>query len=322
MSSSISTERYAKVIEVSARLRWEIDRDVIRGRGFDHGRHFLPAGLSLADELDFLDDEDRRLLSQVQGRTYARMFGLVERFITAKMMELGHAHALGDQVAMEALVRMTDEELRHQELFRRLDDMMAAGMPPGHVMTADSNAVARVVLGCSTWAVLALTLFVERFSQVHYRASVEPGEAICPLWRDVFLFHWREESQHTILDEMEFIREDARLDASARDAAVGELIALLGALDGIVQGQAVADAAYFCAVADMPPDALRRRRIEGLFLKAYRWQYLVSGFLAPRFGRLLFSRLNEAQAIRIRNAMAPLGYAVPRPLGAAGVMAA
>jgi len=32
-----------------------------------------------------------------------------------------------------------------------------------------------------------------------------------------------------------------------------------------VQGQVAADAAYFCAIAGMPPDALRRRRIEGLF---------------------------------------------------------
>jgi hypothetical protein len=48
------TERYAKVIEVSKRVRWEIERDVIRGRGFDYGKTFLPTGLSLVDELGFL----------------------------------------------------------------------------------------------------------------------------------------------------------------------------------------------------------------------------------------------------------------------------
>ncbi len=54
------------------------------------------------------------------------MFGLVERFIAAKVLEVGRDHALGDQVALEALVRFTDEELKHQELFRRLEAMMAA----------------------------------------------------------------------------------------------------------------------------------------------------------------------------------------------------
>ena len=33
-------------------MRWEIERDVIRGRRFDFDRTFLPAGLSLVDELD------------------------------------------------------------------------------------------------------------------------------------------------------------------------------------------------------------------------------------------------------------------------------
>ena len=31
-SHTTPTERYAKVIEVSKRVRWEIERDVIRGR--------------------------------------------------------------------------------------------------------------------------------------------------------------------------------------------------------------------------------------------------------------------------------------------------
>ena len=46
-----SSARYAKVIDVSKRVRWEIDRDLIRGRHFDYGKTFLPSGLSLVDEL-------------------------------------------------------------------------------------------------------------------------------------------------------------------------------------------------------------------------------------------------------------------------------
>ncbi len=67
-------------------MRWDIDRDVIRGRSFDYGKTFLPSSLSLVNELEFLNPADKRLLSQVQGRTYAYMFGLVERFIGAKFV--------------------------------------------------------------------------------------------------------------------------------------------------------------------------------------------------------------------------------------------
>ena len=61
----------------------------------------------------------------------------------------------------------------------------------------------------------------------------------------MFLFHWKEESQHAILDELEWRREDARLDDAERDQGVTDLIELVGAVDGIVQVQAAADADYF-----------------------------------------------------------------------------
>ena len=147
----------------------------------------------------------------MQGRSYAYIFGLVERFIGAKVLEVSRQHALGDQVALEALVRMADEELKHQELFRRMEQMMAEDMPAGYVATAEPNAVATAVLSKSSWSVLALTLDIELFTLAHYRASIEPHDDLCALWKDVFLAHWKEESQHAVLDELEFLREDARL---------------------------------------------------------------------------------------------------------------
>jgi hypothetical protein len=308
---SSTTQRYARVIETSKRVRWEIERDLIRGRRFDYAKTFLPKGLSLVDELAFLDADDKRLLSQIQGRTYAYIFGLVERFIGAKVLEVSREHWLGDQVALEALVRMTDEELKHQELFRRLESMMAADMPAGYVMTADANAVAQAVLGKSTWAVLALTLDIELFTQAHYRASIEPDPHLSELWKDVFLFHWKEESQHAILDELELVKEDAKLTKAERDAAVDDLIALVGAVDGILQAQAKADAAYFGAITGHAKNAERAQQIEAGVLKAYRWQYIVSGVMEPRFQKVLFSLVDDAQAVRIQTALGPLTYAVP-----------
>jgi hypothetical protein len=311
MHTATPTERYAKVIDISKRVRWEIERDVIRGRRFDYTKNFLPSGLSLVNELAFLTSGQKRLLSQVQGRTYAYIFGLVERFIAAKVMDVGRKHAFGDQVAFEALVRMADEEVKHQELFRRLETMMAATMPPGYQMTAEPNAVAHAVLGASTWAVLALTLDIELFTQAHYRASIEPDGNLSELWKDVFLFHWKEESQHAVLDELELVREDARLDKACRDAAVGDLINLVVAVDGILQAQAKADTLYFGGLSGLAGDSDHMAQIEATVLKAYRWQYIVSGVMEPRFQKVLFGLLDSEQAARIQQALAPLTYAVP-----------
>jgi hypothetical protein len=301
----LDTQRYAKCIEVSKRLRWDVERDVIRGRSLDTGKKFLPDGLSKVGELDFLTDGERRFASQVQGRTYANMFGLVERFIAPKILEVGRTHGLGDQTAFEALVRFTDEELKHQELFRRMERLAAAGMPAGYVFLPQANEVATAVLGKSTWAVLALICHIELFVLAHYRQAIEPDAQLSELWKDVFMFHAREESQHAILDELEWMRENGNLTAEERDRAVDDLIALVGAVDGLVQLQASADAGHFLASTRVLSPA-RAAQVEAMFLRAYRWQYIVSGVQDERFGQVLGGMINKRQAGRIAAALKPI----------------
>jgi len=302
----IEADRYAKCIEVSRRVRWDIERDVIRGRNFDFAKKFLPDGLSKIRQLPFLTGAEKRLLSQVQGRTYANMFGLVERFIGAKILEVSRDHWMGDQIALEALVRMTDEELKHQEMFRRLEKMAAEGMPAGYSFLPQPNDVAGAVLAASTWAVLGLTCDIELFTQAHYRSSIEPDSELDPMWKDVFIFHWKEESQHAIIDEMEWLREDAKLTPAQRDAAVDDLISLVGAVDGILQLQAKADADYFAGIAGRVFDAGQVAAIHATILAAYRWQYIVSGVQDPRFLSVLGSMITAEQGARINAALAPL----------------
>lgn len=301
-----SSQRYAKVIEVSKRIRWDIDRDVLRGRTFDLDRKFMPDGLSRVAELGFLDARERRFLSQVQGRTYANMFALVERFIGAKILDISRGHWFGDQVALEALVRLTDEELKHQELFRRLEQMAAAQMPPGYRFVPEPNEVAQAVLGKSNWAVLALTLDIELFSQAHYRSSIDPDVNLSALWKDVFLFHWKEESQHAIVDELEWRREHERLTDAERERGVTDLIDLVGAVDGIVQAQSAADADYFLRNAGRALVAAEETAVRDLLLRAYRWQYIVTGVQEPRFAEAMQDLVTPAQMERIGRALAPI----------------
>ena len=134
----------------------------------------------------------------------------------------------------------------------------------------------------------------------------------------VFMAHWREECQHAMMDELEWLREDARLNAAERDAIVGDLIELVVAVNGIL----LAQAARRC-------ELLRRRsRPSGTsprnaapwtmaILKAYRWQYIVSGVMEPRFQKILFRVLDDRQAARVRDcapAAAPTRVPPDRPV--------
>ena len=308
------SERFARCIASSKRVRWDIETDVIRGRRLDRTNKFLPDGLTLVNRLDFLSPDEKIYFSQIQGRTYANMFGLVERFIGAKVLELSRDYWLGDQVALEGLVRFSDEELKHQALFRLVEALTAEVMPPGYSFAWDPNQVAAAVLSKSSWAVLALTLHIELFTQSHYRESIREDSDLSELYKDVFLFHWKEECQHAIMDELEWRRLDAGTSDAARDTAVDELVQLV-AVDGIVQGQAAADRDYFVRTCGRRLTEFETGMVQQTLLEAYRFQYILSGAGHPHFASTLAGLTTDEQLERIHQA---LGRLVPiRVLAAA-----
>ena len=301
-----SNGSYERAINASKAVHWEIDKDVIRGRSFDMSKKYLPDGLSLTQEMDSLSADERRFAGQIQGRTYANIFGLVERFITAKLLEIGKDHWLGDQMALEALVRFSDEELKHQALFRRIEKMMAETMPEGYRFDVDPDMVARAVLSKSTWAVLVLTLHIELFVQNHYRQSIAPDAELSELFKDVFFFHWKDECQHVVLDELELARHNATLTDEQRDGSVDDFIALVMAVDGILKMQAKSDAEFFTGRCGRTMASDEADRVAMQFLKAYRWQYIFSGASHPRFQTILKSMITDTQFKRIETALGAL----------------
>ena len=193
-----------------------------------------------------------------------------------------------------------------QELFRRIEKMMADGMPEGYKFLPDPDAVAAAVLQNSTWAVLALILEIELFTQEHYKQSIEPEENLSELFKDIFLFHWKEETTHAMMDELEQPREDSKLSAEERDRAVDELIAIVGDVDGILQSQSAADVAYFLKLCNRSFTDDDVQRIKDCVLRGYRWQYIFSGVEHPRFQTLYQELTTEDQRQRVSAALATL----------------
>ena len=199
-----------------------------------------------------------------------------------------------------------DEELKHQALFRRIEAMTAQAMPPGYSFAWNPNEVAAAVLSKSSWSVLALTLHIELFTQSHYRESIREDAGLSELYKDVFSFHWREECQHAIMDELEWRRVDAGTSDAARGIAVDELIQLVVAVDGIVQGQAAADGDYFARTCGRQLTGFETGMVQKTLLEAYRWQYILSGAQHPHFARTLASLTTDAQLGRIHDALSCL----------------
>ena len=78
------------------------------------------------------------------------------------------------------------------------------------------------------------------------------------------------------------------------------------AVDGILRAQSESDANYFCITANRVFGPEERDRVRDGLLRAYRWQYILSGVQEPRFSGILGSLINAAQVDRIRNALLTL----------------
>jgi hypothetical protein len=153
---------------------------------------------------------------------------------------------------------------------------------------------------------MALTFEIELFTQAHYKESIEPDENLSELYKDLFLFHWKEETTHALMDEIEWPRLDQKLTAEERDQSVDEVIELVGDVDGILQAQCGADVEYFAKLCNRSFSAEEIEKIKAATLKAYRWQYIFSGVEHPRFQKLIFDLTTEEQRQRINNALALL----------------
>ncbi len=102
--------------------------------------------------------------------------------------------------------------------------------------------------------------------------------------------------------------ESPRIDAStsqARDRAIDDFIELLHIFDRILQAQAAADAGYFMRLCERSFDAEQQRAIRDGLLRAYRWQYIVSGQQHPHFEKLLSDMVDQGQLRRIHEALEP-----------------
>jgi len=253
----------------------------------------MPDGLSRLDELPALAAKPRRLLARLQARSYAGMLHVIERFAEGAASSGGPDGATAQPA---------------HDWLRRLECASSPGMPNGYRFVVPLDLMAQAAQASPAWARHALALAFALQAQAHYRASIEPDDALCGRWRALFLENWRRVAPRAVQEERAWMREDQGLDAAARSAAVEHLLALVAALDAAVQSQAAADVASFLASTRLygaPAPAVR-----ALLQRAYRWQYVGIGVQEARFVARLQSLLDAGQLRRMRNALAPLLAAV------------
>ena len=104
-----------RCITLADTVRWYVDEQSINGRSFDISRTYLLDGLSPVPDSASISGAEKRFVSRMLERIGAILLVLVERLIYANVLAVSGDHGLGDQVALEARVRFSDEEFERRE---------------------------------------------------------------------------------------------------------------------------------------------------------------------------------------------------------------
>ena len=298
-------QRHARCLAALRRIAWDVERDLIRSRRPDFSRRFVPDALTSVGELGFLRPDQARRLSQLQACTYAHSAVRVARCVAAVTLRGGEAHWCGDAVALQTHVRVADDALKHQTLFRRLASMTLTGLPQGYRFDTQDDGLSRTVLRRGGWAAQALVLALVLSAQAHYRHSLDAAGTLCPLWEDVFLFHWKEASQHTVLIELAWQEAHARGGERDQQLGVVELGDLIDELAPAVQRQADSDAQFFAQVLSPGFGETEAVALRDLLRRAYRYRFIGSGLSEPRFINMLRALVPGTCMQRLSARLAP-----------------
>ena len=277
---------YQDCLDISKRVSW-LEDDVLADKNFDFSKRFLPNRLTGVDEIGCLNDDEKRLLNQIMGNAYCHIFAFVEEFIIPTVTEEAMKDVYGDEVRARSLLRFAEEELKHQELFRRSVDLFGQGFGTECGLIPGREEVATVVRSKSKLAVMMLTAIIEWFTQLHYIEHVRDDADLDGLFQDLLRYHWLEESQHAKMDTMLMGEVAEELTLEEREAAVDEVLELGGAIDGLLAQQVGLNIEALEKVTGRTFTAAERDEITTSTQRACRWTFLVSGLEHPNIVRAI-----------------------------------
>ncbi len=301
----MATYSYGECLQNSYRVNWKVS-DVIDGRRFDPARPWLPARLSGAPAAACLTAEEKIKLTHVEMGAYAHIFGYVEEFIAPKMIALARDFEIDGREAFDALTNFAAEEVKHMTLFREVARLVDGALGFSLARLPGERDVARAVLKKHTGAVLLLVAAIEWLTQAHYLSAFRDDAALDPFTKHIFKSHWLEESQHARMDHLETLRAFASMTETEKDHAVDELIELVGAVDGLLQQQAMLDTQNFECYVGRRLGEEHRAQVRQCVLRAKRVAFIESGVTHPNFLELFGAVTTPPQQARVQRALAPL----------------
>jgi hypothetical protein len=285
---------YKAALAASQRVNWRIE-DIIGGdKTLDFTKPFMPEALAGVESLEFLSEDEKRLLNQIRGNAYLCIFGLVEEFILPFVID--HTRPiLSEDDRTRALLQFAGEEAKHIQLFKRFREEFERGFGVTCAVIGPPEAIAAEVLAHDPLAVAITILHIEWMSQRHYLDSIADNQELDPQFKSLLRHHWMEEAQHARLDTLmvESIAEGRSREQIEK--AIQEYLEIGGFIDGGLKQQTEFDLEAFERATHRRLTPTERDSMREAQLRANRWTYLGSGMTHPNFLATLESLLPEAR---------------------------
>ncbi|MEP7273413.1 MAG: hypothetical protein ABI882_18075, partial [Acidobacteriota bacterium] len=286
---------YGAALAASQRVNWRIE-DIIGGdKRLDFTKPFMPESLARVESLTFLSADEKRVLNQIRGHAYLRLFGLVEEFILPFVMDHARPRLSPDDYRTRALLQFASEEAKHIQLFKRFREEFERGFATECSMIGPPEAIATAILSHDPLAVAITILHIEWMSQRHYLDSIADNQAVDPQFKSLLKHHWMEEAQHARLDTLmvEAIAEGRN--RGQLEQAINEYLEIGAFLDDGLKQQTEFDIEAFELATDRKLHLAERETMREAQLQANRWTYLGSAMTHPNFLATLEDLMPEAR---------------------------
>jgi hypothetical protein len=269
---------YARCVQLSEQVSWGIDDVLNKDQSLDFSVGFLPESLASA-KLVLPDPAEALKLNHIRGHSYVNLFVFVEEYIVAVAMQHAQAELFGSSQALRALLRFADEEVKHQQLFRRFQRAFQQGFGTSCDVVDNAVEVAGFILSKSPLAIMLVTLHLELVTQQHYVGAfrAHDGLALEPHFKSLFKHHWVEEAQHAKIDMLELRKLAHDSPAESRVSALADYCDILRAFDGLLTRQADLDLQSLDRALGRTLSDKERTTVHARQKSAYQEAFLVAG---------------------------------------------
>lgn len=295
-----------RCIENSERVAWTIPQLLPDAFVVTYERPFVPAALTRENELEWLSADEKLRLNQIWGAAYFNIFAFVEEFITLFTLNAANDASFVQTDALRAYVRFSEEEIKHQQLFRKYIQKFQETFPVRCAFLDNARDVASVVLSNTKLCVVLTTYHLELITQDHYLSSIRSAEDIDDKFKEILKSHWIEESQHAQLDLIKLQDLAGSVDEEDFLTALDEYFAIVDALVELLRAQTEMN---FASLQRCFPenDQLKREDNRAAFIRSQLAAsvdlFVLTGFSNPTFRKALgelcppsLGRLDEKSA--------------------------